>query len=139
MNVRTCVLAAWACAAALDATAAEIFRCSHANGRVEYQELPCAPESHAASLRVPSVYPEVNAASREELLRREAALDQRLEASRERLSREEMARIAARAQLAAAQAASAPAIEPVYVVAWPARPPHGMGNARRVRPGLMLR
>ena len=131
MNVRLSVIAVLAVGWALNAPATEIFRCSTAKGGVAYQEFPCAPDAQAASFQVPSAYPEVNAAAREQLLRREAALDRRLEAARERLSREEMTRTAARAQ--------APANEPAYVIAWPARIPHAMGPVRRVRPGVLQR
>jgi hypothetical protein len=88
---------------------------------------------------MPSSFPEVDTAARERLLERETALDRRLEAQRERLSREEMTRISTRAQVAVAQAA-APAVEPAYIVAgWPivmARPPFG---ARRIHPRGLLR
>jgi hypothetical protein len=109
-------------AALLDAGAAGIFRCRSAEGGTSYQESPCAPGSDAARLAVPGEFPPANLAARERLLDREAALDRRLEAQRERLSREETARIAARAQVAAAEAAAAPVADPVYVAAWPVYP-----------------
>ena len=104
--------------AATPAVAAEIFRCSTPGGSISYQQFPCAPGSEAGRIDIPTAYPDIDAAARDRLLQREAALDRRLEAERERLSREEMTRITARAQVAAAQAV-APAPEPVYSVGWP--------------------
>jgi hypothetical protein len=113
------VIAAVAIAPALDGAATEIYRCTTPGGGVSYQEQPCSRDG--VKLDLPTTFPEVDAAARELLLQREAALDRRLEAQRERLSREEMTRITARAQVAAAQAAAAPVVEPVYVFGWPVR------------------
>jgi hypothetical protein len=100
--------------------AAEIFRCASQGGAVSYQELPCNTESAGGRTALPTSFPEIDVAARERLFRREAALDQRLEAERERLSREEMNRVSAAAQVAAAQAAAqAASHETVYAVAWP--------------------
>jgi uncharacterized protein DUF4124 len=93
---------------ALDAGASPIYRCSDAQG-VGYQQLPCAPGAVGDALAIAESYPQPDTAARERLLQREAALDRRLEAQRERLSREEATRIAARAQVDAARAAAAAA------------------------------
>ncbi len=102
-------LAALLMFAATEASAAEIFRCSTPSGSIAYQQFPCAPDNDAGTLDVPSAYPDVDVAARERLLQRAAAADQRLEAQRDRLSREEMTRVVARAQVEAAQAAAAAA------------------------------
>jgi hypothetical protein len=112
MKARYFVAAAIAIAT-FDCNAAPIYRCFTSNLGVSYQETPCTPDNDAGALDL-SNFPAVNAAERERIFQREAALDRRLEAERERLSREEMTRISARAQVAAAEAAYAPAVEPVY-------------------------
>jgi hypothetical protein len=139
MKARFSIAAAIAIAATFDCSAAPIRRCFTANLGVSYQEDPCTPGNDAGELEL-SNFPQVNAAARERLMQREAALDRRLEAERERLSREEMTRISARAQVAAAQAAAVPAFEPAYYAAgWPivrARAPFG---GPRNRPRVLLR
>lgn len=68
-----------AAAAALCATGASaaIFRCKDAAGGVTYQEIPCAHADERAT-DIPTVFPEVNSAERDRLLRREAELDARM-------------------------------------------------------------
>jgi hypothetical protein len=100
-------VAGLAASACLDAGAAEIFRCSTPSGSIAYQQFPCAPNNDAGKVDVPSAYPDVDVAARDRLFQREAGVDQRLEAQRDRLSREEMTRMVARAQVAAAEAAAA--------------------------------
>jgi hypothetical protein len=141
MKARHLAIAALAFGRAFECAGAEIFRCSTPNGSISYQEIPCAPNSDAGKVDVPSIFPDIDIAARERLLQREAALDHRLEAQRERLSREEMARISARAQVAAARALSAPASEPVYVYAagWPIPMTRTPFSARRIHPHLLLR
>lgn len=138
MKVGLFAVAAFAFASAHDCAAAEIFRCSTPNGSLSYQELACAPNNDVGKVDVPSIFPDIDVAARERLLQREAALDQRLEAERERLSREEMTRIWARAQVAAAQAAAAPAIEPGYATGWPILMTR-MPFARRIHPRALPR
>ena len=112
-------------AAPVCASGSEVYRCA-AGGSVSYQEFPCTADAREVKIALPQSFPEVNAASRGELLAREAALDKRLEAERDRLSREEIARKQAAAQVAAAQALAAPPAEPVYYAAIPYRP-YGYG------------
>jgi hypothetical protein len=139
MGIRLLAVAALVVAPSLAWAAPEIFRCSTPSGSISYQELPCAPNNDAGKVDVPSIFPEIDLAARERLLQREAALDHRLEAERERLSREEMTRISARAQVAAAQAAAAPAVEPVYAAGWPILMTRMPFNARRIHPRTLLR
>ena len=86
---------ALACAATALAAAAhaDVFRCTSPVGAVTYQEIPCAANQAARIVDVPETYPAANVAERDRLFQREAALDRRLEAERERLSRETIARI----------------------------------------------
>jgi hypothetical protein len=109
--------AAVALAPFMQCAAADIYRCATPGGGISYQELPC--HGVGAKTDLPTNFPEVNIAARETLLQREAALERRLEAQRERLSREEMTRITARAQVAAAEATVRPVAEPVYLAGWP--------------------
>jgi len=90
-------------AVALPAPAA-ILRCTSARGAVTYQESPCPPSEAARVVHVPASFPAIDPRERERLFEREAALDRRLEARRERESREAIAR--------AAQEAAAPKAQP---------------------------
>jgi hypothetical protein len=97
-------IAALSLAVSIPAGAAEIFRCSTPSGSMAYQQFPCDPNNDAGRIDVPTMYPDVDVAARERLLRRAELADQRLEAQRERLSREEMTRVMARAQVDSAKA-----------------------------------
>ena len=57
---------------------AEIFRCASDGGAITYQEIPCPASARAATIDIPSAFPEVNRIERDRLLAREAALDARL-------------------------------------------------------------
>jgi hypothetical protein len=125
---------------------AEIFRCVAPGGGVTYQEISCG-DSHAESRpAIPSEYPPVNEAERGRLFAREAALDNRLEARRERETREQLARAEREAEtermrLAAAEAAAA---QSQYVLAYPAyggwrpRPVPRASNTRFYGPPTQL-
>jgi hypothetical protein len=86
---------AFACglAAFAGAAHADVFRCTSSAGAVTYQETPCAADQAARVVDVPERYPAANLAERDRLFQREAALDRRLEAERERWTREAIARI----------------------------------------------
>jgi hypothetical protein len=121
------IAATIAAAALLDCNAAPIHRCFTSNLGVSYQEEPCAAGNDAGEFDFAN-FPDINAAERDRLLQREAALDRRLEAQRDRLSQEEMTRISARAQVAAAQAVAVAPVEPPYYGGWQIarnRAPHG--------------
>lgn len=128
MGLRHAILATGLLALGPLAAHAAIFRCVEAGGAVSYQEIPCPDPSTGRTLDVPAEYPAIDSRQRDSLLQREAALDQRLEARRERESREVIASIGRDAQVQAAEAlAQAPAAGP-YIMAWPRvptlRPPH---------------
>lgn len=76
---------------ALPASAA-IFRCTAADGSVSYQEFACPDSDSARTIEVPAQFPSVDSAKRAELFAREAELDKRLEAQRDRDSREAVTR-----------------------------------------------
>jgi len=86
--------AALAAAAVLLATpaGAAIFRCTAADGSVSYQEMECGAAEKSRVMELPAQYPSADPAERQRLFDREAALDRRLEAQRERDSREAVAR-----------------------------------------------
>ena len=104
---------------ALPAFAAnDIFRCQTRQGGVSYQQGPCEDDSLGGPSGIAAEYPPVNTAERDRIFEREAAMYQRLEAQRERLSKEAMVRTATAAP------APEPAVEmiPVIVGARPYRP-----------------
>jgi hypothetical protein len=72
--------------------AAEIYRCTTKGGTVTYQQFPCAASDGVTVLELPASFPPVDAEARQRLFEREAALDRRLEAQRERDTREAVAR-----------------------------------------------
>ena len=84
------VIVAAACLA-LPAGAA-IFRCTATDGSVSYQGIECPAAENARTVNVPEQYPQVDSAARDRLFAREAELDRRLEAQRERDSREAVSR-----------------------------------------------
>jgi hypothetical protein len=120
MGPRQKILATGLLALALGPLAAHaaIFRCAAAGGAVSYQATPCPDPEVASTLDVPSEYPAVDTQQRDRLLQREAALDQRLEARRERESRETIASIGRHALVQAARA-QAEAAAPAYIMGWP--------------------
>jgi hypothetical protein len=71
---------------------AAIFRCTATDGSVSYQEAECPVADKSRVMDLPSQYPSADPTDRQRLFEREAALDRRLEAQRERDSREEVAR-----------------------------------------------
>ena len=95
-------------------TRADIFRCTSTGGAVTYQQDSCDAHANAKVIDVPDAYPAANSAERERLLAREAALDRRLEAARERWSREAIAQ--------AMQPAPPPEVSAPPEVVWIAPP-----------------
>jgi hypothetical protein len=93
MRVRLRILATAVLASGGVAHAA-VFRCTADDGRVTYQDTACAPTDEAVATGIPTQYPPVNDAERARILEREAELERRLEARRERAAREAAVRIA---------------------------------------------
>ena len=82
--------AALLAALALDANAAtQIVRCTAPGGGVTYQQAPCPDRTDESDPRIPTQFPAPNAAERERLFEREAALHQRLHHRGERETGEE--------------------------------------------------
>lgn len=71
---------------------AGIFRCTSPDGAVTYQQSACPASDAPRVIDAPASYPDVDPAERRRLFEREAELDRRLEAWRERESRETIAR-----------------------------------------------
>jgi hypothetical protein len=100
---------------------AQIYRCTGAKGAITYQEIPCGAAEQGRTMDIPSVFPEANAAERNRLLQREAALDARLlERARiesaERIAQSELAtrEREAKAMREAAELAAQQAAYPAY-------------------------
>ena len=91
---RAAAIAGGGLALAAGAAGAAVFRCTDADGRVTYQDSECAGAANGHATSIPTDFPPPNTAERELILKREAELEQRLEARRERESREAMLRLA---------------------------------------------
>ena len=121
----------------LDAAAGNIVRCVAKGGSVTYQEAPCPEASSEKSIGIPTDYPAPNFTERDRLLAREAALDKRLEARREREVQElavREARAAVEAELEIARLAAAQQ-QPQYLLAYPYwRPQHPRPHPHRSPP-----
>jgi hypothetical protein len=134
MRLRAWVVVATAASfPAAPAAFAEVYKCRGADGALTYQQAPCSPSDQSLASGIASDYPAPNVLERERLLQREAELYKRLEAQRERLSAEAIARITRPEPVVIAA-------EPAYPIAWPARfgprpqrraPMHGWASERR--------
>jgi hypothetical protein len=121
MSLRMALALATACLAAQGAVAQDIVRCKDARGAVTYQPAPCPDRTEESRPRIASDFPEPNKAESQRIFEREAALDKRLEARRDRELVEQQMREARaereaereRAALLAAQA------QPQYAIAYP--------------------
>ena len=128
-----CVLAALGFAAEA-VSANDIVRCRDAKGAITYQPSPCPDRTEESRPQIPASYPEPNKAESQRIFEREAALDKRLEARRDRETQEQQMREARAereaereraAQIAAAQQ------QQQYVIAYPLW--RGYGPARPVQ------
>jgi hypothetical protein len=116
------VLLASALATSIPAVA-EIVRCTDAHGAVTYQQVACPEASRLERTSIPTQFPEPNLLERDRLFAREAALDRRLEARRDRELREAQMR-EARAEREAeserlAMKLAAQAAQPQYLIVYP--------------------
>ena len=91
----------------------EIVRCKAPGGGITYQPAPCGEHEAESRPRIATAFPEPNRAESQRIFEREAALDRRLEAQRDRLSAEAIAR------LSRPDPAPPPPVE-TYAVVWPA-------------------
>jgi hypothetical protein len=116
---------------------AEIVRCAGTDGRVTYQQIPCESGSEAR-VGIPNDYPAPNSAERDRLLAREAALDRRLEAERDRWQHDAALRAASeereleRARIAAIETQNAQQ----YAIAYPYWRPRIARSQGRIAPTI---
>jgi hypothetical protein len=136
MKLRSVAL--FALALAIPALAsAEIFRCQARNGTTTYQQAPCDDDAVGGIAAIAAEYPPVNTAERERILAREAALEKRLEARRDRELQEAALRVRM-AERAPAEplVVQQPSVGFVYVVP---RAPHRRHAPRAPHRGATLR
>ena len=76
----------------LSAQANDIVRCKAAGGGITYQPAPCPDRTEESPTRIATAYPEPNKAESQRIFEREAALDKRLEARRDRELQEQQMR-----------------------------------------------
>ncbi|QJR13070.1 hypothetical protein DSM104443_04164 [Usitatibacter rugosus] len=139
MKIRHILLAGTISALFAPAVPAAVYKCRDSGGSLTYQEFPCPGADQTLKSDIASDYPAPNVVERERLLLREQELYKRLEAQRDRLSAEAVARI------------TRPDPEPVPVsepsVYWPAfggalrwpNRPHQPRNAMRAWANGQLR
>ena len=130
-RMRFLVLLIAFCAA--PATAAEIVRCVGPGG-ITYQHGPCAEAQSESRPAIPTEFPPANAVERERLLAREAALDRRLEARRDRELQEHLARTALQQREAEVEVMARLAVAegPLFGTAYPFWQPAFSSPARGV-------
>jgi hypothetical protein len=121
MRARAAALAL-ALATASAASAGAVYRCTDARGAVTYQDAPCPRSQPGEALDIPGDFPPPNQAEHARILEREAMLERRLEARREREARDEAMRLAATPPPAVP--APAPEAEPAYPLYIPLVPAH---------------
>jgi hypothetical protein len=80
----TLAIAAASLAAQGVVAAQDIVRCKDARGAVTYQPAPCPDRTEESRPRIASDFPAPNVAESQRIFEREAALDKRLEARRDR-------------------------------------------------------
>ena len=131
---RALVVAATSLILAGEATGQDIARCTDARGAVTYQPAPCPASTEESRPQIPVSFPEPNRAESQRIFEREAALDRRLEARRDRELQEQQMREARaereaeRERLALLAAAQQ---QPYYYSAYPAYPAWPVYNVRR--------
>jgi hypothetical protein len=118
----TLAIAAASLAAQGVVAAQDIVRCKDARGAVTYQPAPCPDRTEESRPRIASDFPAPNVAESQRIFEREAALDKRLEARRDREMVEQQMR-EARAEREAERerlAVLAAAQQQPYYVGYPA-------------------
>ena len=135
MSLRLALAITAATLAVQGAGAEDIVRCKDARGAVTYQPAPCPDRSEESRPRIATAYPEPNKAESQRIFEREAALDRRLEARRDReLVEQQMreARAEREAERERLALLAAQAQQPQYAIAYgaprgwygPVRPAH---------------
>ena len=136
MSLRVTLAIAAAALAVQGVAAQDIVRCKDARGAVTYQPSPCPDRTEESRPNIAASYPEPNRAESQRIFEREAALDKRLEARRDRELQEQQMR-EARAERDAERerlAVLAAAQQPQYYVAYPAWPVHPVRRAPLAMP-----
>jgi hypothetical protein len=135
MSPRLALAIAAASLAAQGVDAQDIVRCKDARGGITYQPAPCPDRTEESRPRIASDFPAPNMAESKRIFEREAALDRRLEARRDReLVEQQMreARAEREAERERLALLAAQAQQPQYAIAYgawrgwygPARPVH---------------
>ena len=111
-------MAAFLAAPAL--AAQDIVRCKDAQGAITYQPAPCPDRTEESVPRIPASYPEPNRAESQRIFEREAALDKRLEARRDReLLEQQMREARAEREAERERLAMLAAQQQQYAIAYP--------------------
>ena len=120
-------------AAATAAHGNEIVRCKLPGGGVTYQHGPCLGSAEESKPRIAVDFPEPNKAESQRIFEREAALDKRLEARRDRELQEQQMREARAEREAERERAAALAAQqqPQYAIAYPLWRGYGYGGPAR--------
>ena len=120
-------------AAGTAAAASEIVRCKVPGGAVAYQHGPCPDRAEESNPRIATAYPEPNKAESQRIFEREAALDKRLEARRDRELQEQQMREARAEREAERERAAALAAQQQqqYAIAYPLWRGYGYGAPPR--------
>jgi len=87
----TCLMAALGFVAN-SVAAQDIVRCKDTRGAITYQPSPCPDRTEESRPRIATSYPEPNTAESQRIFEREAAVDKRLEARRDREMQEQQMR-----------------------------------------------
>ena len=140
MGIRKMMLAGAISALLVPDASAAVYKCRDAGGALTYQELPCSGADQALKSDIASEYPAPNVVERERLLLREQELYKRLEAQRDRLSAEAVARIT-RPEPEPIPVSEPSVYWPAYggALRWPNRPQHQPRNFMRAWSNGQLR
>jgi hypothetical protein len=140
MRIREMMLAGAISALLVPAASAAVFKCRDTGGALTYQEIPCGGADQTLKSDIASDYPAPNVVERERLLLREQELYKRLEAQRDRLSAEAVARIT-RPDPEPVPVAESSVYWPAYggALRWPNRPQHQPRNVMRAWSNGQLR
>ena len=131
----TCLMAALGFVAN-SVAAQDIVRCKDTRGAITYQPSPCPDRTEESRPRIATSYPEPNTAESQRIFEREAAVDKRLEARRDRELQEQQmreARAEREAERERAAALAAQAQQQQYAIGYPLW--RAYGPARPVQHG----
>ena len=128
-----CLMLSLALTAGTVAHANDIVRCKVPGGGVTYQHGPCQGSAEESNPRIATAFPEPNRAESQRIFDREAALDKRLEARRDReLQEQQMREARAEREEERRRAEQLAAQQQQYAIAYPLW--RGYGPAIGARP-----